>query len=42
MRFLLHNLIAHPIAGLLWFLGADRAGDAIHRLWNREDPPHAR
>ena len=32
MRFLLHNCLVHPVAGLLWFLGLDAAGDAVHRL----------
>jgi hypothetical protein len=32
LAFLLHNLIGHPIAGVLWFLGFERAGNAIHRL----------
>lgn len=25
-----HNLIAHPIAGLLWLFGFEMAGDWIH------------
>lgn len=32
-RILLRDLVAHPIAGVLWALGADRAGDAVHRWW---------
>ena len=32
MRFLLHNCLVHPVAGLLWFFGLDAAGDAVHRL----------
>lgn len=32
-RCLLHNLVAHPIAGLLWALGLERAGDAVHCWW---------
>ena len=30
---LLHNCIAHPLAGLLWAVGAHRAGDRVHALW---------
>ena len=30
--FLVHNVIVHPICGVLWFLGADRAGDWLHRI----------
>jgi hypothetical protein len=29
-RWLAHNLIAHPIAGLMWALGFRRAGNWIH------------
>jgi hypothetical protein len=25
-----HNLIAHPIAGVLWLFGCERWGDWIH------------
>jgi len=32
-RLLLHNLVAHPIAGVLWAVGLERAGDAVHRWW---------
>jgi hypothetical protein len=30
LRFLVHNLVAHPLAGLAWFVGAERLGDWIH------------
>jgi hypothetical protein len=30
LAWLTHNLIAHPVAGVLWALGFDRAGDWIH------------
>jgi hypothetical protein len=30
LAWLAHNLIAHPIAGLLWALGLRPAGDWIH------------
>jgi hypothetical protein len=33
MRTLLHNLLAHPIAGVLWAVGLERAGDAVHDWW---------
>jgi hypothetical protein len=29
-RNLRHNLVVHPVAGVLWFLGFDRAGDWLH------------
>lgn len=25
-----HNVIAHPLAGLCWLVGAEKAGDWIH------------
>ncbi len=28
-----HNLIAHPIAGLLWLLGYESEGDWVHNNW---------
>ena len=33
MRLLAHNLIAHPIAGILWALGLDALGDSVHGWW---------
>jgi hypothetical protein len=33
MKSLAHNLIAHPIAGVLWALGFDRAAERVHRWW---------
>jgi hypothetical protein len=33
MRFLAHNVIAHPIAGILWALGLDAIGDRVHEWW---------
>ena len=30
LRNLRHNLIAHPLAGVLWALGLERAGDWVH------------
>lgn len=32
LTFLGHNLIIHPIAGLLWFLGLDRVAEVLHSL----------
>jgi hypothetical protein len=28
-----HNLIAHPVAGVLWLFGFDRWGDWVHDRW---------
>ncbi len=28
-----HNLIAHPVAGVLWLLGFEKAGDWVHDHW---------
>ena len=25
-----HNLVAHPIAGILWLFGFEQAGDWVH------------
>lgn len=30
LRNLRHNLIAHPIAGVLWACGLLKAGDHVH------------
>lgn len=30
MPMLIHNLIGHPIAGILWAIGAEQAGNWIH------------
>jgi hypothetical protein len=30
MGLLIHNLIGHPVAGILWALGAEHAGDWVH------------
>jgi hypothetical protein len=30
LRWLIHNTMIHPIAGWLWFLGAERTGDRLH------------
>lgn len=30
LRLLIHNLVAHPIAGVLWFLCLEKAGDWVH------------
>lgn len=30
MDMLLHNLIGHPIAGILWALGFNKQGDWVH------------
>jgi hypothetical protein len=33
LRLLRHNLIAHPIAGLLWLFNLERLGDWVHDNW---------
>ena len=33
MLLLRHNLIAHPIAGVLWLFGYEKAGDWVHDNW---------
>lgn len=33
IRNLRHNLVAHPIAGVLWALGFTAAGDWVHDNW---------
>ncbi len=30
LRFLLHNVVAHPVAGICWFFGLGRLGDWLH------------
>ena len=30
IKFLIHNAICHPIAGICWFIGLDKLGDYIH------------
>jgi len=30
LRTLYHNCVLHPIAGLLWFVGLQAAGDRVH------------
>ena len=32
MMILLHHLVGHPIAGIFWFLGMNKAGDWIHDI----------
>lgn len=34
MKILLHNLVAHPIAGVCWWLGLGRLGDRVHEWWS--------
>ena len=33
LKNLKHNLIAHPIAGLLWVVGLEKWGDWVHNNW---------
>lgn len=35
LHWLLHNTVIHPLSGLLWFLGFERAGDNLHE-WHHE------
>ena len=30
LGYLIHDVLAHPICGLLWMLGADGLGDWLH------------
>jgi hypothetical protein len=30
LRLLRHHLIAHPVAGLCWFVGLEKWGDWVH------------
>lgn len=30
LRMLRHNLVAHPVAGVLWAFGFEAAGDYVH------------
>jgi hypothetical protein len=30
LRFAFHNIVIHPICGVLWFLGAARLADRLH------------
>lgn len=30
LRHARHNLIAHPVAGVLWLVGLQAAGDWVH------------
>jgi hypothetical protein len=32
LLFLVHNVILHPLAGLLWFIGLERFPDWLHGL----------
>ena len=29
-RFLIHYVICHPVAGVCWYFGFDKLGEAIH------------
>jgi len=39
LSFLLHNVFLHPLAGVCWFLGLERAGDYIHSSLVEETEP---
>lgn len=32
-RFLAHNVLVHPVAGVLWFLGFDQFAERVHAIW---------
>ena len=34
---LIHNVIIHPIAGVLWFVGLTRTGDWLHDSFARDE-----
>lgn len=36
IAFFLHNVVIHPICGVLWLIGANVAADAIHDFWSGE------
>lgn len=36
VKMLIHNVVIHPIVGLIWFLGYDRLGKIIHGIWSDE------
>lgn len=33
VKWLLHNVLCHPVAGVLWFLGFEKLGDKVHDLF---------
>ncbi len=41
LGFLIHDVLAHPLCGLLWIVGFQKAGDWFHEATvfevNRED-----
>lgn len=37
LKFLIHNAVAHPIAGWLWFFGLTKAGNAAHSICKPEE-----
>lgn len=37
LAMLAHNCIAHPVAGVLWFVGLRQAGDHVHEWWFCEE-----
>lgn len=36
-RFLAHNLVLHPLAGLAWFVGLSALGDRLHAIGDPEE-----
>jgi hypothetical protein len=36
LKFLIHNLVAHPIAGVCWFVGLEKLGNAAHSICEPE------
>ncbi len=30
LKFLIHNTVCHPIAGICWFIGLNKLGDYVH------------
>jgi len=36
-RFLVHNILIHPLAGFAWFVGLASVGDWLHSLCVEEN-----
>jgi hypothetical protein len=32
IKFLIHNVMMHPLAGLCWFFGLEKLGNKIHEI----------
>lgn len=38
LKFLIHNTVAHPLAGWLWFFGLESLGDLAHAVYAPPSP----